>query len=130
MRVSHETIYPALFVQGRRELRRRLARCPRAGRARRRPRGHGDNTGRVKDMVMISERPAEADDRAVPGHREGDLIIGKDYKSAIGTLVERTTRYVLLLHLPHGRDAHLVEHAMRQAISALPAELARTITWD
>ena len=79
---------------------------------------------------MISERPAEADDRAVPGHWEGDLIIGKDCKSAIGTLVERTTRYVLLLHLPGGRDAHLVEAAMRQAITALPDELARTITWD
>ena len=79
---------------------------------------------------MISERPAEAGDRAVPGHWEGDLIIGKDCKSAVGTLVERTTRYVLLLHLPAGRDAHLVEQAMRQAITALPADLARTITWD
>ena len=79
---------------------------------------------------MISERPAEAADRAVPGHWEGDLIIGKDCKSAVGTLVERTTRYVLLLHLPAGRDAHLVEQAMREAITALPADLARTITWD
>ena len=130
MRVSHETIYRALFVQGRGELRRELARCLRTGRAKRRPRGHGENTGRIKDMVMISDRPAEAADRAVPGHWEGDLIIGKDCKSAIGTLVERTTRYVLLLHLPHGRDAHLVEQAMRQAITGLPADLARTITWD
>jgi transposase, IS30 family len=81
-------------------------------------------------MVMISERPAEAEDRAVPGHREGDLIIGKNCKSAVGTLVERTTRYVMLLHLPEGRDARLVEQAMRQAIGTLPAELARTITWD
>jgi IS30 family transposase len=81
-------------------------------------------------MVMISERPAEAEDRAVPGHWEGDLIIGKDCKSAVGTLVERTTRYVLLLHLPEGRDARLVEQAMREAIGTLPAELARTITWD
>jgi IS30 family transposase len=81
-------------------------------------------------MVMISERPAEAEDRAVPGHWEGDLIIGKDCKSAVGTLVERTTRYVLLLHLPDGRDAHLVEQAIRQAITTLPAGLARTITWD
>ena len=79
---------------------------------------------------MISERPAEAEDRAVPGHWEGDLIIGKDCKSAVGTLVERTTRYVLLLHLPGGRDAHLVEQAMREAIGTLPAGLARTITWD
>jgi len=130
MWVSHETIYQALFVQGRGELRRELARCLRTGRAKRRPRGRGENTGRIKDMVMISERPAEAEDRAVPGHWEGDLIIGKGCKSAVGTLVERTTRFVLLLHLPHGRDAHLVEQAMRHAITALPAELARTITWD
>ena len=79
---------------------------------------------------MISERPAEAQDRAVPGHWEGDLIIGKDCKSAVGTLVERTSRFVLLLHLPAGRDAHLVEQAMREAIATLPAELARSITWD
>jgi IS30 family transposase len=130
MWVSHETIYQALYVQGRGELRRELARCLRSGRAKRRPRGHGENTGRIKDMVMISERPAEAADRAVPGYWEGDLIIGKGCRSAVGTLVERTTRYVLLLHLPHGRDAHLVEQAMRRAITALPAELARTITWD
>jgi IS30 family transposase len=79
---------------------------------------------------MISERPVEADDRAVPGHREGDLIIGKNGRSAVGTLVERTTRFVLLLPLPSGRGAHHVEQAMRQAITALPGELARTITWD
>ena len=130
MHVSHETIYQALYVQGRGELRRELARCLRAGRAKRRRRGRGENTERMKGMVMISERPAEAGDRAVPGHWEGDLIIGKDCRSAVGTLVERTTRYVLLLHLPDGRDAHLVEAAMRQAITALPAGLARTITWD
>jgi len=130
MRVSHETIYQALYVQGRGELRRELARCLRTGRAKRRPRGRGENTGQIRDMVMISERPAEAEDRAVPGHWEGDLIIGKGCKSAVGTLVERSTRFVLLLHLPGGRDAHLVEQAMRQAITALPAELARTITWD
>jgi len=130
MRVSHETIYQALYVQGRGELRRELARCLRTGRAKRRPRGRGENTGQIRDMVMISERPAEAEDRAVPGHWEGDLIIGKGCKSAVGTLVERSTRFVLLLHLPKGRDAHLVEQAMRQAITALPAELARTITWD
>jgi transposase, IS30 family len=130
MWVSHETIYQALYVQGRGELRRELARCLRSGRAKRRARGHGENTGRIKDMVMISERPAEAADRAVPGHWEGDLIIGKGCRSAVGTLAERTTRYVLLLHLPHGRDAHLAEQAMRRAITALPAELARTITWD
>jgi transposase, IS30 family len=130
MHVSHETIYQALYVQGRGELRRELARCLRTGRAKRRPRGRGENTGQIRDMVMISERPAEAEDRAVPGHWEGDLIIGGNLKSAVGTLVERSTRYVLLLHLPGGRDAHLVEQAMRKAIGTLPAELARTITWD
>ncbi len=130
MWVSHETIYQALYVQGRGELRRELARCLRTGRAKRRPRGHGENTGRIKDMVMISERPAEADDRAVPGHWEGDLIIGKDCKSAVGTLVERTTRYVMLLHLPEGRGAESVDAAMRAAITTLPGELFRTITWD
>ena len=78
---------------------------------------------------MISQRPAEAADRAVPGHWEGDLLIGKDCKSAVGTLVERATRY-LLLHLPAGRDARLVEQAMRQAIGGLPGKLTRTITWD
>jgi IS30 family transposase len=130
MHVSHETIYQALYVQGRGELRRELARCLRTGRAKRRPRGRDGRSGHIKGMVMISERPAEADDRAVPGHWEGDLIIGKDCRSAVGTLVERTTRYVLLLHLPEGRDARLVEQAMREAIGTLPAELARTITWD
>jgi IS30 family transposase len=130
MWVSHETIYQALYVQGRGELRRELARCLRTGRAKRRPRGRVERTGQLRDMVMISQRPAEAADRAVPGHWEGDLIIGKDCKSAVGTLVERATRYVLLLHLPGGRDAHLVEHAMRQAITGLPGELTRTITWD
>jgi transposase, IS30 family len=130
MQVSHETIYQALYVQGRGELRRELARCLRSGRARRRPRGRDGRSGHIKGMVMISDRPAEAEDRAVPGHWEGDLIIGKDCRSAVGTLVERTTRYLLLLHLPDGRDAHLVEQAMREAIGTLPAELARSITWD
>ena len=130
MQVSHETMYQALFVQGRGELRRELARCLRTGRAKRRSRHRPENTGRIKDMVMISERPAEAEDRAVPGHWEGDLIIGKDCKSAVGTLVERTTRYVLLLHLPEGRGAEDVEAAMRRAIATLPGELFRTVTWD
>ena len=112
--VSHETISQALYVQGRGELRRELARCLRTGRAKRRPRGRGEHTGQLRDMVMSSQRPAEADDRTVPGHWEGDLVIAKDCRSAVGTLVERATRYVLLLHLPGGRDAHLVEHAMRR----------------
>jgi transposase, IS30 family len=81
-------------------------------------------------MVMISDRPAEAADRAVPGHWEGDLIVGKASKSAVGTLVERSTRFVLLLHLPDGKDARAVDEAMRQAIATLPDELFRSITWD
>lgn len=130
MHVSHETIYQALFVQGRGELRRELARCLRTGRVRRRARRRPDNMGQLRDMVMISERPAEADDRAVPGHWEGDLLIGGDCRSAVGTLVERTSRCVLLLHLPDGRSAKGVERAMQQAISALPERLRRSITWD
>jgi IS30 family transposase len=130
MQVSHETICQALFVQGHGELRRGPARCLRTGRAERRSRQRPENTGRIKDMVMISERPAEAEDRAVPGHWQGDLIIGKNCKSAVGTLVERTTRYVLLLHLPDGRGAAGVEAAMRRAIATLPGELFRTLTWD
>jgi transposase, IS30 family len=130
MWVSHETIYQALYVQGRGELRRELARCLRTGRAKRRARGRNENTGQIRDMVMISERPAEAEDRAVPGHWEGDLLIGGNLKSAVGTLVERSSRFVLLLHLPGGRDAHQVEQAMRQAITTLPTELTRSITWD
>jgi len=131
MHVSHETIYQSLFVQGRGELRRELARCLRTGRAQRRPRGRNTGTaGQIQDMVMISERPAEAEDRAVPGHWEGDLIIGKAGRSAVGTLVERSTRYVLLLHLPDGREADKVNEAMRQAIMTLPTELVRSITWD
>jgi IS30 family transposase len=130
MWVSHETIYQALFVQGRGELRRELARCLRTGRAARRPRGRRENPGRIPAMVMISDRPAEAADRAGPGHWEGDLILGKASKSAVGTLVERTTRYVLLLHLPDGKDARAVDAAMRDAIATLPGELFRSVTWD
>ena len=128
--VSHETIYKSLYVQGRGELRRELARCLRTGRALRRPQGRTENRGRIPDMVMISERPAEVEDRAVPGHWEGDLILGKNGKSAIGTLVERSTRYVMLLHLPNGRPAEEVRDAMTATIQALPAAFRRTITWD
>ena len=130
MWVSHETIYESLFVQGRGELRRELTRCLRTGRAQRRPRGRVERRGRLPDMVMISERPAEVADRAVPGHWEGDLILGKGSRSAVGTLVERSTRYVLLLHLPQGREADNVDAAMRHAIARLPGELVRSITWD
>lgn len=130
MRVSHETIYQSLFVQGRGELRRELARCLRSGRATRKPRGTTDGRGRIPGMVMLSERPAEAVDRAVPGHWEGDLILGEGSRSAVGTLVERSTRLTLLLHLPGGKSAEQVEAAMRETIRTLPASLTRTITWD
>ena len=130
MRVSHETIYQNLFVQGRGELRRELTRCLRTGRATRRVKTKVENRGHHPNMVMISERPAEVADRAVPGHWEGDLIVGKGGKSAVGTLVERSTRFVLLLHLPDGRSAEQVNVAMKVAIRTLPSEMVRTITWD
>ena len=130
MRVSHETIYQSLFVQGRGELRRDLARCLRSGRTTRKKRGGAERRGRIPGMVNLSERPAEVADRAVPGHWEGDLILGEGGRSAVGTLVERTTRLVLLLHLENGRSAVNVEAAMRKAIATLPDELVRSITWD
>lgn len=130
MHVSHETIYQSLFVQGRGQLRRELARCLRSGRTARKTRTATDGRGRLPGMVMISERPAEVEDHAVPGHWEGDLILGENSRSAVGTLVERTTRLTLLLHLPDGKSADQVEAAMREAITQLPASLARTITWD
>ncbi len=130
MHVSHETIYQSLFVQGRGELRRELARCLRSGRTKRRVRGPVETRGKIPNMVMISERPAEVEDRAVPGHWEGDLIIGKDGASAVGTLVERQTRLLLLLHLPDNHGAEAVEEAMRDAICSLPSELVRSVTWD
>jgi IS30 family transposase len=132
MRVSHETIYKTLFVQARGALRKELAACLRTGRAQRRPHMRTEHAGggRLKDMVLISERPAEAADRAVPGHWEGDLIIGKGGRSAIGTLVERKSRYVVLLHLPKGRTAEDVRVALTRKVSKIPAELRRTLTWD
>ena len=130
MWLSHETIYQSLYVQGRGELRRELAACLRTGRAVRRAQGRINTAGRLRDMVLISERPAEAADRAVPGHWEGDLIVGKGGKSAIGTLVERSTRFVLLLHLPKGRSAEQVRAAMTAKIQTLPVALRRSITWD
>jgi IS30 family transposase len=132
MRVSHETIYQSIYVQGRGALRRELASCLRTGRAMRRPKRRGDERrpGQIKDMIMISDRPAEVEDRAVPGHWEGDLIIGKDSRSAIGTLVERSTRFCLLLHLPTNHGAEAVRDAMLATITTLPAHLRRTMTWD
>ena len=129
MAVSHETIYKSLYVQGRGELRRELAACLRTGRAVRKPQGRLERRGRIPDMVMISERPAEVEDRAVPGHWEGDLIIGKNNKSAMGTLVERSTRYVMLLHLTDAK-AETVRIAMTAKIATLPEHLRRSITWD
>jgi IS30 family transposase len=132
MRVSHETIYRSLFIQARGELRKELTACLRSGRTRRRPhkRAQQSRVGRLRDMIMLSERPAEAEDRAVPGHWEGDLIIGKGAHSAIGTLVERSSRYVMLLHLPNGRTAEHVRIALTRQLSTLPRELRRTLTWD
>ena len=131
MWVSHETIYVSLYVQGRGELRRDLHQRLRTGRALRKPRRQvGERRGRIPGMVNISQRPAEVEDRAVPGHWEGDLITGIQNKSAIGTLVERTTRYVMLLHLPHDHGADNVAAAMVTAMSDLPEQLRKTLTWD
>ena len=130
MRVSPETIYQSLYVQGRGALRKELAACLRTGRAIRRNRSRLERRGRIADMVMISQRPAEIEDRAVPGHWEGDLMIGKDNNSAVGTLVERSTRYVMLLHLPADHTAETVRTAMTTKISTLPGHLVRSITWD
>ncbi len=147
MRVSHEAIYQSLYVQGRGALRRELTACLRTGRALRVPRARVRGRGKnfVTDEVMISQRPAEAADRAVPGHWEGDLIIGLD-SSAIGTLVERSSRFTMLLHLPplDGRDAlrvkngpalaghgaEAVRDAIAATITALPQQLRRSLTWD
>ena len=145
MRISHEAIYQSLYVQGRGALRRELTACLRTGRALRVPRARA-RRGKsfVTDQVLISERPAEAEDRAVPGHWEGDLIIGLD-SSAIGTLVERSSRFTMLLHLPPmigqgprvkngpalaGHGAEAVRDAIAEAITTLPEQLRRSLTWD
>jgi IS30 family transposase len=132
--VSHETIYRALYVQGRGSLRKELTACLRTGRAIRRPRrrvdGRSDPDRRIPGKVMISERPAEVADRAVPGHWEGDLILGRANRSAIGTLVERSTRFCMLLHLPGPTDAVAVRDAIVATIGTLPEFLRRSLTWD
>nr|WP_231895446.1 MULTISPECIES: IS30 family transposase [Gordonia] len=132
MRVSHETIYQALYFQARGGLKREVQQALRTGRTRRRSqRREGERYQRFIDpMVMISDRPAEVDDRAVPGHWEGDLITGEQNKTAIGTLVERSTRYTMLLHLPDGHDAEQVRDAIITAIKDLPAHLRGSLTWD
>ena len=144
MRISHEAIYQSLYVQGRGALRRELTACLRTGRALRVPRARARRRGKgfVSEEVMISRRPAEAADRAVPGHWEGDLILGVG-SSAIGTLVERTSRFAMLLHLPppdgprrkdgpavSGHGAEAVRDAIAAAIAGLPAQLRRSLTWD
>lgn len=148
MRISHETIYQALYVQGRGALQRELIACLRSGRALRVPQARSRQKAwaHVTEDVMISERPAEAGDRAVPGHWEGDLIIGLQ-RSAIGTLVERTTRFTMLIHLPReqghgtvprtkngpplaGYGAITMKNALTDAMSALPTQLRRSLTWD
>ena len=131
MRVSTETIYQSLYVQSRGALRRNLTRCLRTGRALRRPcRAPAQRKNRIPNMINISERPAQADDRAVPGHWEGDLIIGKANLTAIGTLVERTTGYTMLVHLPDGYKAEQVRDALAAKIQTLPAQLRASLTWD
>ena len=148
MRISHEAIYQALYVEGRGALKRELVACLRTGRALRVPRARTrqQTWAHVTPEVMISERPAEADDRAVPGHWEGDLVIGLE-RSAIGTLVERTTRFTMLLHLPReegygvipprkngpalaGYGAVAMKNALASAITTLPEQLRRSLTWD
>jgi IS30 family transposase len=147
MRISHEAIYQALYVQGRGALRRELTACLRSGRALRVPRARTRARGKsyVSEQVMISARPAEAEDRAVPGHWEGDLILGAN-QTAIGTLVERSTRFTMLLHLPPmpghdepkvkngpplaGRGAEAVRDAITSQILTLPEQLRRSLTWD
>jgi transposase, IS30 family len=148
MRISHEAIYQALYVQGRGALRRELTACLRTGRALRVPRARSRRAGKgfVDPAVLISQRPAEAADRAVPGHWEGDLILGLG-SSAIGTLVERTTRFTMLLHLPRmdghgfeartkngpalaGHGAEAVRGAIARTITTLPEQLRRSLTWD
>ena len=136
MRVHHETIYREIFVQSRGTLRADLTKCLRTGRARRVPRRktgdrfNGNGPGQIPDKVMIAERPDEVDERVVPGHWEGDLIMGKGNVTAIGTLVERTTNYTLLLHLPDGHGAEQVTTAITEAMAELPKTLRRSLTWD
>ena len=131
MRVSHETICQSLYVQGRGALRRELAASLRTGRALRKPRRvTGERRGGIAGMVNISERPAEAADRAVPGHWEGDLLVGAAGKPAIGTLAERATRFTMLVPLPAGHDAAAVAGALVPVIGGLPGAVRRSLTWD
>jgi IS30 family transposase len=131
MRVSHETIYLSLFVQSRGALRKELTRYLRSGHTTRRPKRHSvmNGQGQLRATLNIRERPAEANDRAVPGHWEGDLLFGKRMK-AIATLVERKTRFVMLIALPNGHTADVVADALARKIVELPEQLRRSLTWD
>lgn len=131
MRVSHETIYQSLYLQARGELRTELKLALRQGRARRVPRSRAAlSRGKIPNMINISERPAEADDRAVPGFWEGDLIIGKGGKSQIATLVERTSRFTMLVKIPYDRTAERVAALLAQKMQTLPEFLRNSLTWD
>jgi IS30 family transposase len=131
MQISHETIYRSLYIQSRGELRRQLAANLRSARTRRRPRGGGpERRGKIADMVPISERPPAVKDRAVPGHWEGDLLVGKQGRSFIATLVERHTRYVMLARLGSERSTEFVIAALKQRIRELPRHLVLSLTWD
>jgi IS30 family transposase len=148
MRISHEAIYQALYIEGRGALKRELVACLRTGRALRKPRERSRNKpkGHVTADIVLSEQPAEVEDRAVPGHWEGDLMIGL-HRSAIGTVVERTSRYTLLVHLPRmegygtvapikngpalgGYGAIAMKEALEATMTSMPAELLRSLTWD
>jgi IS30 family transposase len=130
MRIAPETIYQSLYVQSRGGLRKQLTRYLRSGRAKRKPRRGPTGQGRIPDMVSISERPPEIEDRAVPGHWEGDLLVGKGNRSFIGTLVERQTRYVLLSHLGTDASTETVTAKIAERILTLPEHLRRSLTWD
>ena len=130
MRVSHETIYQSLFVQARGALRKELAAYLRTERTRRKPHRRTNPGGQLLDMVLIADRPAEVEDRAVPGHWEGDLIIGRQGLSAVATLVERQSRFLMLVDLFDGRSAPLVREALTAHVGSLPDQLARSLTWD
>jgi IS30 family transposase len=130
MRISHETIYLSLYVQSRGELRRQLTAQLRSGRTKRKPQGRAPRRGRIPEMLMISERPAEVEDRALPGAWEGDLIMGSASRSAVATLVERHTRYVLLGYLGHDHSTEHVIAVLSGLIQTLPAHLVTSLTWD
>ena len=131
MQASHETIYQSIYVYPRGELKRELQACLRSGRALRRPRGRREVRGKIIGAVPIGQRPPEAEGRLVPGHHEGDLVMGsKASNSAVGTVVERMTGYLTLVHLPHGHTADAVADALITRLAALPSWFASTLTWD